>query len=156
MPSSDSSGCTVRVARRRPYQRAKWGTSSRIRFPNHAERGSLESHARCWSPCWEPVKKPPPELQSLHELRAALAERARVSDVAADFHAELNRGLRGMLSNALASRLPEGELPLAVDTFVATVEGCVLQQLDREQRRRLLLYALGRILGDAAEPQGGP
>jgi hypothetical protein len=61
-----------------------------------------------------------------------------------------------MLSNALASRLPEGELPLAVDTFVATVEGCVLQQLDREQRRRLLLYALGRILGDAAEPQGGP
>ncbi len=94
------------------------------------------------------------ELQSLHELRAALAERARTSPVAADFVAELNRGLRGMLANALADRLPEDELALAVDTFVATVEGCVLQQLDRPERHRLLLYALRRLLGEAEVPQG--
>ena len=86
------------------------------------------------------------ELQSLHELRAALAERARSSPLAADFVAELNNGLRGMLANALAGQIPEAELPLAVDTFVATVEGCVLQQLDREERHRILLYALDRML----------
>jgi AcrR family transcriptional regulator len=86
------------------------------------------------------------ELQSLHELRAALAERARVSPLAADFAAELSRGLRGMLSNALTGRISESELPLAVDTFVATVEGCVLQHLDTPERHRLLGYALDRIL----------
>jgi TetR/AcrR family transcriptional regulator, cholesterol catabolism regulator len=87
------------------------------------------------------------ELQSLHELRAALAERARISPLAAEFVAELNGGLRGMLANALGSRVPEAELAVAVDTFVATVEGCVLQQLDAAERRRVLMYALGRILG---------
>jgi AcrR family transcriptional regulator len=89
------------------------------------------------------------ELQSLHELRAALAERARVSPLAADFAAELSRGLRGMLANALHGRLSEAELPLAVDTFVATVEGTVLQHLDTAERHRLLQYALDRILGAA-------
>jgi AcrR family transcriptional regulator len=87
------------------------------------------------------------ELQSLHQLRAALAERARTSPLAAEFHTELNRGLRGMLANALSGRIPESELPLAVDTFVATVEGCVLQDLDPPARHRLLEYALGHILG---------
>jgi AcrR family transcriptional regulator len=90
------------------------------------------------------------ELQSLHQLRAALAERARTSPLAAEFAAELNRGLRGMLSNALSSRLPEAELAIAVDTFVATVEGCVLQQLDAAERRLVLMYALDRILGAPA------
>jgi AcrR family transcriptional regulator len=94
------------------------------------------------------------ELQSLHQLRAALAERARSSPEAAEFHAELNRGLRGMLANALSGRIPESELPLAVDTFVATVEGCVLQDLDTPSRHRLLEYALDRIL-DAGTPPGG-
>jgi AcrR family transcriptional regulator len=87
------------------------------------------------------------ELQSLHELRGALAERARTSVVAAAFADELSRGLRGMLSNALVGRLPEAELPLAVDTFIATIEGTVIKHLDPEERRRLLLYALDRILG---------
>jgi AcrR family transcriptional regulator len=90
------------------------------------------------------------ELQSLHELRAALAERARSSPLAAEFVAELSRGLRGMLANALDSRVPEAELAVAVDTFVATVEGCVLQQLDAAERRRVLMYALDRILGTPA------
>jgi AcrR family transcriptional regulator len=86
------------------------------------------------------------ELQSLHQLRAALAERARTSPLAAEFHAELNGGLRGMLANALSGRVPEAELPLAVDTFVATVEGCVLQDLDTPARHRLLEYALDHLL----------
>lgn len=87
------------------------------------------------------------ELQSLHELRAALAERARTSPLAAEFVAELNSGLRGMLANALHGRVPDGEIDVAVDTFIATVEGCVLQQLDTAERHRVLLYALDRILG---------
>jgi AcrR family transcriptional regulator len=87
------------------------------------------------------------ELEALHELRAALAERARSSVVAAVFADELSRGLRGMLANALADRIPEAELPLAVDTFIATVEGTVIKHLDAAERRRLLMYALDRILG---------
>ena len=90
------------------------------------------------------------ELQSLHALRAALSERARVSPAAEDFVAELNGGLRGMLANALSGEVPEAELDIAVDTFVATVEGCVLQHLDAGERHRLLLYALDRILGAPA------
>ena len=89
------------------------------------------------------------ELQSLHELRAALAERARTSPQPAEFVAELNGGLRGMLSNALQGRVPDAELDVAVDTFIATVEGCVLQQLGRAERHRVLLYALDHILGTA-------
>lgn len=87
------------------------------------------------------------ELQSLHELRAALAERARSSVVAAAFAEELSRGLRGMLANALSGSIADAELPLAVDTFIATVEGTVIKHLDADQRRRLLMYALDRILG---------
>jgi AcrR family transcriptional regulator len=91
------------------------------------------------------------ELESLHRLRASLAERARTSPVLAGFAAELNGGLRGMLLNALAGRIPEDELPLAVDTFIATVDGTVLQNLDPAERRRLLLYALDRVLGQPAQ-----
>jgi AcrR family transcriptional regulator len=96
------------------------------------------------------------ELQSLHRLRAALAERARTSPPAADFNAELNRGLRSMLANALSDRIPAADLPVAVDTFVATVEGCVLQDLDAPARHRLLEYALGRILGAGTPAEPGP
>jgi len=90
------------------------------------------------------------ELQALHELRAALAERARESVVAAAFAEELSRGMRGMLSNALGDSIAEAELPIAVDTFIATVEGTVIKHLDADERRRLLMYALDRILGQPA------
>jgi len=86
------------------------------------------------------------ELQSLHRLRASLAERARSSPVLAGFANEINGGLRGMLTNALAGHLPDDELPLAVETFIATVDGAVLENRDPEERRALLLYALQRIL----------
>lgn len=86
------------------------------------------------------------ELQSLHRLRASLAERARSSPVLAGFANEMNGGLRGMLTNALSGHIPEAELPLAVETFIATVDGAVLENRDPEERRRLLLYALDRIL----------
>jgi AcrR family transcriptional regulator len=86
------------------------------------------------------------ELQSLHRLRASLAERARISPVLAGFANEMNGGLRGMLTNSLSGHVPEAELSLAVETFIATVDGAVLENRDPEERRRLLLYALDRIL----------
>jgi AcrR family transcriptional regulator len=87
------------------------------------------------------------ELQSLHRLRASLAERSRTSPVLAGFSDELDRGLRGMLTNALIGHIAEDELALAVDTFIATIDGTVIKHLDAEERRRLLMYALERILG---------
>jgi AcrR family transcriptional regulator len=86
------------------------------------------------------------ELQSLHRLRASLAERARTSPVLAGFANEITGGLRGMLTNALTGHVPEEELPLAVETFIATVDGAVLENRGPEERRRLLLYALDRVV----------
>ena len=89
-------------------------------------------------------------LQSLHEVRAALSERSRSSPVAAEFLAELNGRLRGMLVNALRSHVAAADLDVAADSFLATVEGCVLQRLDDEKRHRVLAYALNCMLGSAA------
>src|ERR687895_284216 len=59
------------------------------------------------------------ELAKLAEVRAAMYERARSSDVVAEFVAKLNDTWRQMLSGALASRIPEDQLPLAVDALLA-------------------------------------
>ena len=85
-------------------------------------------------------------LQSLGELRGALSERARSSAVAAEFLAELHSRLRGMLVNALRPHLAEADLDVAADSFLATVEGCIVQRLDEQRRHRVLAYALDRIV----------
>ena len=89
------------------------------------------------------------QFQELSDLRAAMRERARTSEVVADFVRELDELLSRMLSNALSDRIAADELPLAVETFRATVEGTVVKGLDRDERRRVLSFALSRLIGDA-------
>jgi AcrR family transcriptional regulator len=86
------------------------------------------------------------QFQELSTLRGAMADRARSSEVVADFVRELDELLSRMLSNALSDRIPSDELPLAVDTFRATAEGAVVKGLDRRDRRRLLTFALRRLM----------
>jgi AcrR family transcriptional regulator len=86
------------------------------------------------------------QFRALSDLRGAMHERARNSQVVADFVDELEAHLSRMLSNALSDHVPEAELPVAVETFRATVEGTFLKGLDKRSRRRVLRFALERLM----------
>ena len=91
------------------------------------------------------------QLEELEDVRAAMYERARVSPVVADFVAELNEAWRRMLSNVLAGRLAESELEVAVDTFIATMQGAFLQPASKAERRRMIAFALERLTQPAEQ-----
>lgn len=85
-------------------------------------------------------------LEPLSRLRPTLRERARKSEVAAEFLGELETLLSRMLSNALrAEGVPEADLPLAVDAFRAAVEGAYVKGLSRRKRRETLAFLLDRL-----------
>jgi AcrR family transcriptional regulator len=86
------------------------------------------------------------QFQVFSHLRAAMNERARDSQVVAEFVAELDALLSRMLSNALSGHVPERELRVAVETFRATVEGCFIKGLDTRARRKVLRFALERLM----------
>lgn len=85
------------------------------------------------------------QFEELSTLRAAMTERARSSQVVADFVAELDGLLDQMLSNTLQGHIPDAELPIAVDAFRATVDGTTAKGLRGKGRRNVLEYALRRI-----------
>jgi TetR/AcrR family transcriptional regulator, cholesterol catabolism regulator len=87
------------------------------------------------------------QFQALSHLRGAMNERARSSQVVADFVEELDGLLSRMLSNALRDHVPEKELPVAVEAFRATVEGTFVKGLDRRARRNVLTFTLERLMG---------
>jgi TetR/AcrR family transcriptional regulator, cholesterol catabolism regulator len=86
------------------------------------------------------------QFQALSEMRGAMTERARTSEVVAGFVRELDALLSRMLSNALRDHVPAGELPVAVETFRSTVEGTFVKGLDRRARREVLTFALERLM----------
>jgi AcrR family transcriptional regulator len=87
------------------------------------------------------------QFQALSDLRGAMNDRARKSEVVAGFVQELDALLTRMLSNALRGHVPEDELPVAVEAFRATVEGTFVKGLGRRERRKLLAFALERLIG---------
>ncbi len=87
------------------------------------------------------------QLEALSSLRGTMNERARSSEVAAEFVQDLERALSRMLANALAAHVPASELAFAVESFRATVEGTFIRKLDRRVRRRVLTFALDRLMG---------
>jgi AcrR family transcriptional regulator len=87
------------------------------------------------------------QSQALSDLRGAMNERARSSPVVADFVQELDALLSRMLSNALRDHVPEADLPVAVETFRATVEGTFVKGLGKRERRKVLTFALERLMG---------
>jgi AcrR family transcriptional regulator len=86
------------------------------------------------------------QFQVLSSLRATMNERARSSPVVADFVARLDALLSRMLAAALRDEVPAGELPIAVEAFRATVEGTFVKGLGDAERRKLLTYALERLM----------
>jgi AcrR family transcriptional regulator len=87
------------------------------------------------------------QLAELSSVRAALAEQARVSGVAAEFAAALNDTWRRMLTNVLADRVPAADLPLAVDTLLATIQGALAADMRPAERRRIVGFAVERLAG---------
>jgi AcrR family transcriptional regulator len=86
------------------------------------------------------------QFQTLSDLRAAMNDRARVSPVVAEFVENLDALLSRMLSGVLSNHVPADQLPLAVDTFRATVEGTFVKRLSKRERRRVLTFALQRLI----------
>jgi TetR/AcrR family transcriptional regulator, cholesterol catabolism regulator len=86
------------------------------------------------------------QYAALSDLRGAMNERARDSQVVAEFVSDLDELLSRMLSNALRDHVSADELPLAVETFRATVEGAFVKGLERRERRRVLTFALERFV----------
>jgi AcrR family transcriptional regulator len=87
------------------------------------------------------------QLAELEQVRAALRDRARESAVVARFAAELDATWRSMLSNVLATELPDPrERRLAVDALIATIQGALLSAASRKERRRLVGFAFDRLV----------
>jgi AcrR family transcriptional regulator len=80
------------------------------------------------------------------KLQGAMAERAQTSGVVADFVESLDELLSRMLSNAFRDHVPDAQLSLAVQTFRATVQGTLVQGLDKRERRRILGFTLERLI----------
>jgi AcrR family transcriptional regulator len=87
------------------------------------------------------------QFEPLSSLRGAMTERARRSQVVADFVAGLEELLSQMLSNAFRGHVADEDLPVAVSSFRATVEGTFVKGLEKRQRRRVLRFALTRLIG---------
>ena len=85
------------------------------------------------------------QLAELADLRAALTQRARSSPIVAEFVANGNAQLRGMLRHALEPHVAAKELDDATDSFLATVHGVQAEALSPQRRRRVLRYALQRL-----------
>lgn len=85
------------------------------------------------------------QFQALSGLRPAMNDRARSSPVVASFVEQLDALLSKMLSNVLREYIPAGELPLAVESFRATVDGTFVKGLDKRARRKLLTFTLQRL-----------
>ena len=89
------------------------------------------------------------QFAELSELRAAMEERARGSRIVASFVEQLDALLSKMLSGALSGHVPADELQLAVETFRATAEGTFVKGLNRRERRKVLTFALRRLIPEA-------
>jgi AcrR family transcriptional regulator len=96
------------------------------------------------------------QFHVLSGLRGAMNERARSSPVVGDFVEELDALLSRMLSSALADHVTGDDLPLAVETFRATVEGTFVKGLDKRARRNVLSFALRQLITEEPKKQKLP
>ena len=114
------------------------------------ERMLLDIHAR----------KPPPDralekkvlffveqLAGMADVRAAMQERARKSEVVAAFTQALDSLWRQMLTNVLRGKVPDDELDEAAATLLATLQGALLAEHTPAERRRIVRFALRKLVG---------
>ena len=106
------------------------------------------------------ARKPPPDralekkvlffveqLGAMADVRAAMHERARRSEVVADFAAALDALWRRMLTNVLRGKVPDDELDETAATLLATLQGALLGGHSATDRRKIVRFALRKLVG---------
>jgi AcrR family transcriptional regulator len=106
------------------------------------------------------ARKPPPDralekkvlffveqLAGMSEVRAALQERAKKAEVAAEFAANLDALWRRMLTNVLRGKVADEDLEATVTTLLATFQGALLGDHTPAERKRIVAFALKRLVG---------
>ena len=83
-------------------------------------------------------------LAELYPLRASMHEQAARSETIARYLDELNERLRGLARHVLEPLVPPGEVDIATNTLVATVQGAYLLAKPKE-RRDLVRYVLEKF-----------
>jgi AcrR family transcriptional regulator len=83
-------------------------------------------------------------LEQTQALGAALAERARKSDVAAAFRDRMGSTLRSTLTDAIAREAPNADQQLVADTILAIANGT--HGMPKTARRRLVAFAVKALL----------
>jgi AcrR family transcriptional regulator len=86
------------------------------------------------------------QFAAVSALRGAMNERARTSPVVAEFVENLDATLSRMLGHVLEDHVAAEDLPVAVEAFRTTVEGTFARGLDARRRRRVLRFALERLM----------
>lgn len=87
------------------------------------------------------------QLKDIWDMRAAIEDRARSSDVVAEFAASFHAHLRAMLAKSLRPYVSEEELDMAVDTYTAAADGVCLMNVPIERWRDILRFTLERLVG---------
>jgi AcrR family transcriptional regulator len=85
-------------------------------------------------------------LGDFRDLRIALRERARASEVVAKFEADVMAFLRVMLKNALSSAVAANELDDTTDAVMALCEGALLRDIGKAKRARLIRFGFERLV----------
>ena len=86
-------------------------------------------------------------LAELYPLRASMSEQARRSEVLDRYLTALNDRLRTLARHVLEAHVPEAELDVAASTFIATVQGSYLAGMRPKERREMVRFALGKLVG---------
>ncbi|HYI44144.1 MAG TPA: TetR/AcrR family transcriptional regulator [Actinomycetota bacterium] len=87
------------------------------------------------------------QLGELYPLRASMHEQAQRSPVIAEYLTDLNARLRSMTVNVLRPYIDSEELDVAAASFAATVQGSFLAGIEPKERRKVLTFALEKLIG---------
>jgi AcrR family transcriptional regulator len=87
------------------------------------------------------------QLGEVYPLRASMHEQAQRSEVIAEYLDDLNTRLRSMTLHVLEPYVPPAELEVAAASFAATVQGAFLAGLEPKERRKVLTFALQKLIG---------
>ena len=86
------------------------------------------------------------QMGELYPIRAAMRDRAQGSPVIAAYLEELNTKMASMVRHVLEPHVDESDLDMATASFIATVQGAFLEGIEPAERRRLLTFALDRLV----------
>jgi AcrR family transcriptional regulator len=86
------------------------------------------------------------QLAELGDIRAALAQRAKASVPVAAFVDDMNSRLYQLMRHALEPHVAARDLDVASQAFLATVQGAYAARLATPARRRVLRYALRKLI----------